>query len=192
MGQGFTTTRIHDSLEYDKEKCTDNKLIKNYINELNYRYKLQFLKIVKLEEKIKNKKLKKITNGDINNIKKIIKLKSDLASIMMNDNYYDTMIKYYHKCHELKDSEYYSEYKLFINNTLFILFQNDYIREKYKKNTTMKNTKEKMKRFKINIIKFAEILNINITSVKERSYKQMKELNKHIIEYNEQLKNKEM
>ena len=48
MGQGFTTTRRHDSLEYDKEKCTNNKLIKNYINELNYRYKSQFLKIVKL------------------------------------------------------------------------------------------------------------------------------------------------
>ena len=32
----------------------------------------------------------------------------------------------------------------------------------------------------------------NITSVKERSYKQMKELNKHIIEYNEQIKNKEL
>jgi hypothetical protein len=191
MGQGFTTTRRHDSLEHDTEKCTNNKLIKNYINELNYRYKSQFLKIVKLEEKLKNKKLKKITNGDINNIKKIIKLKSDLASIMMNDTYYDTMIKYYRKCYEIKDSEYYSDYKLFINNTLFILFQNDYIRQKYKKNNTVKNTKEKMKKFMVNILKFAEMLNINITSVRERSYKQMKEINGYIIEYNKQIKNKD-
>lgn len=196
MGQGFTTTRKHDSLEHDKDKCINNKIIKKYIDELNYRYKLQFLKIVKLEDKLKNKKLKKITNVDINNIKKIIKLKSDLASIMMNDSYYGNIIKHYHKCYELKDNTYYNDYKIFINNTIFILFQNEYIREKYKKNNTIKNlsdkTKEKMKRFKINIFKFAEILNININSVKERSYKQMKELNEYIIEYNKQLKNKEL